>query len=84
MDMPDIFWYRKVFTQVRYFQCKTNEDEKYNDKRMKLIAGEHRVELAREKMFQVGNNKSNTRWTSVIKPAEKFLNGLTRGKERYM
>lgn len=51
---------------------------------MKLIAGEHRVELAREKMFQVGNNKSNTRWTSVIKPAEKFLNGLTRGKERYM
>lgn len=84
MDMPDIFWYRKVFTQVRYFQRKTNEDEKYNDKRMKLIAGEHRVELAREKMFQVGNNKSNTRWTSVIKPAEKFLNGLTRGKERYM
>lgn len=84
MDMPEIFWYRKVFTQVRYFQCKTNEDEKYNDKRMKLIAGEHRVELAREKMFQVGNNKSNTRWTSVIKPAEKFLNGLTRGKERYM
>lgn len=85
MDKPDIFWYRKVFTQVRYFQCKTNEDEKNNNnKRMKLIAGEHRVELAREKMFQVGNNKSNTRWTSVIKPAEKFLNGLTRGMERYM
>lgn len=51
---------------------------------MKLIAGEHRVELAREKMFQVGNNKSNTRWTCVIKSAEKFLNGLTRGMERYM
>lgn len=51
---------------------------------MKLIAGEHRTELAREKMFQVGNNKSNTRWTCVIKSTEKFLNGLTRGIERYI
>lgn len=51
---------------------------------MKLIAGEH-LNITLKKSFKSEIIKqSNTRWTCVIKSAEKFLNGLTRGIERYM